>query len=1183
VQHTANPTLSLYNGNIARQTVAIAPFQRLEKQYIYDQLNRISSATYASVDATTSVLTGLNDYHNHYKYDQDGNITKLVRYGNKAGTPTPSVQLMDSFTYFYPKTQVNNQLQDITDSAVTSDYKNDIKHYTDTGNSRYMYDAIGNTTKDMVSGQDSIKWNLYNKVVEATDTAKKQKMQFMYDGAGNRVGKFVYTQTSAGTNEDDDFYIRDAQGNILAVYTMNRGYKLQYYDYNQFTLPARMNGDTRSGGGISDHGFNNSWTMPFFANNAYFSKALIAYSVGVGGQSNFPGTMLSGKPVSYYMTQNSSIYNNMLFSGAGYVNPLAAFEASHPDTVLTPAIMQLFNANDYLLGSQFIGALLSDTSITMKKHILELMSSTGNDSLTNYMATVYNAPIYTGSGSTTADAILPNLPQSNYDLFNTMRRMKDSMSATFHSYIHLLASDATIYADSFYVGTNGVLKPVIQRILFAHADTAHVAGFMNSWSNAGAQLLKAADTATLLKVVYTTDPLSYMNAVADNLGEAYIDSSIIQVPHLDPESYAMGLVSYVGGAGSTLMQAGGYVDEFLGETYSLAEHHLYGSSRLGVKQYWQGQFSNIFDYTKTPIYRDTLRLQTRYPWYSAEYQDGIAPTANAPYTNTYTDPLVTQHMIGLKHYELTDHLGDVLATVSDKRRGIDITGDSLIDIYRASIPTAYDYYPFGMLMPGRYTRDTTVHCAVITQTMLVPQWVWVDIPLFPGAATPLGPGTTLTWFSPISVTANSPAPMGGLAIAMSNLSVNGSSNISYTVNTLTGSWMGQVTDSTGAIIATQAVQGPGSFSLDFVPASTTATFSLLSTLPGGTINVAHPGYKTLIYVPGTVTRTLCDNEKDKYRFGFNGQEKDNEIAGVGNFTTAEYWEYDTRRAGRGGPDPVVRPWESPYAVFGGNPILNSDPNGDDFTDKNGKNVVAGEGITATPDGMKIMNSGKEKSWDYGTWNQESGSYDLHMLNNGNGSAPKSNFETANKYTLGFEGGYVNDRIDPGGATNKGITFNNFKKWATADLGVKPTLPNLKSLTDPQASTLYKKHYWDKINGDQFADGNVAFAVYDFSVNSGGGVKQFEKAFNKTFGGITVDGKLSKEEIGMINKVDAETVFNLVQTTRSNYINNVVIQNSVNNYLKSHPNASQAELKQNTLLKFQGGWMKRINGIKYKTN
>jgi hypothetical protein len=33
---------------------------------------------------------------------------------------------------------------------------------------------------------------------------------------------------------------------------------------------------------------------------------------------------------------------------------------------------------------------------------------------------------------------------------------------------------------------------------------------------------------------------------------------------------------------------------------------------------------------------------------------------------------------------------------------------------------------------------------------------------------------------------------------------------------------------------------------------------------------------------------------EKYRYGFNGQEKDDEIAGSGNSYTAEYWQYVTR-------------------------------------------------------------------------------------------------------------------------------------------------------------------------------------------------------------------------------------------------------------------------------------------------
>jgi hypothetical protein len=66
-----------------------------------------------------------------------------------------------------------------------------------------------------------------------------------------------------------------------------------------------------------------------------------------------------------------------------------------------------------------------------------------------------------------------------------------------------------------------------------------------------------------------------------------------------------------------------------------------------------------------------------------------------------------------------------------------------------------------------------------------------------------------------------------------------------------------------------------------------------------------------------------------HRFGFNNQEKDNEVAGSGNSYTAEYWQYDARLGRRWNVDPVVKVWESPYAAFANNPILYVDYNGDD--------------------------------------------------------------------------------------------------------------------------------------------------------------------------------------------------------------------------------------------------------------
>ncbi|MBL0133407.1 MAG: hypothetical protein IPP79_04985 [Chitinophagaceae bacterium] len=58
-----------------------------------------------------------------------------------------------------------------------------------------------------------------------------------------------------------------------------------------------------------------------------------------------------------------------------------------------------------------------------------------------------------------------------------------------------------------------------------------------------------------------------------------------------------------------------------------------------------------------------------------------------------------------------------------------------------------------------------------------------------------------------------------------------------------------------------------------------------------------------------------------------GQEMDNEAKGVGNLTTAQYWEYDSRIGKRWNIDPVVNPSVSPYSTVLNNPIFITDSKG----------------------------------------------------------------------------------------------------------------------------------------------------------------------------------------------------------------------------------------------------------------
>ncbi|MFL5763616.1 MAG: DUF1990 family protein [Bacteroidia bacterium] len=61
-----------------------------------------------------------------------------------------------------------------------------------------------------------------------------------------------------------------------------------------------------------------------------------------------------------------------------------------------------------------------------------------------------------------------------------------------------------------------------------------------------------------------------------------------------------------------------------------------------------------------------------------------------------------------------------------------------------------------------------------------------------------------------------------------------------------------------------------------------------------------------------------------YRYGFNSQEKDDEILGNGNLNSAEFGQLDTRLGRRWNLDPKPNQAMSFYAVFGDNPICFAD-------------------------------------------------------------------------------------------------------------------------------------------------------------------------------------------------------------------------------------------------------------------
>jgi lysozyme family protein len=79
-----------------------------------------------------------------------------------------------------------------------------------------------------------------------------------------------------------------------------------------------------------------------------------------------------------------------------------------------------------------------------------------------------------------------------------------------------------------------------------------------------------------------------------------------------------------------------------------------------------------------------------------------------------------------------------------------------------------------------------------------------------------------------------------------------------------------------------------------------------------------------------------------------------------------------------------------------------------------------------------------------------------------------------------EGGYSDDRHDPGGATMNGITQAEYDSWR-----VRHGLPKrwVRYISLDERNSLYREDYWDRIGGDNLPAG-LDYAVFDEAVNSG---------------------------------------------------------------------------------------------------
>ena len=204
---------SLYNGNIRNIGYTIKGLTPLTIGYAYkyDQLNRLAEVKpYDTFNSSnykwTTSGSAMTSYKEELSYDANGNILTYLRKG------APSQVNMDNMTYNY--VSGTNKLVQVEDAVSASNYSIDIDQQVSTN---YLYDNSGNLIKDKKEKLD-ITWTAYGKVDSIYNDITDLAINFDYDASQNRLSKRVITTASSDTVTS--YYIRDAQGNIMAIYEL---------------------------------------------------------------------------------------------------------------------------------------------------------------------------------------------------------------------------------------------------------------------------------------------------------------------------------------------------------------------------------------------------------------------------------------------------------------------------------------------------------------------------------------------------------------------------------------------------------------------------------------------------------------------------------------------------------------------------------------------------------------------------------------------------------------------------------------------------------------------------------------------------------------------------------------------------------------------------------------------------